>query len=84
MRTHPTGIGCAQFFLGATINGGRRTAYYDTEDATGKIRITPVRVCVLCVRAVMCPCVCPAAVCDTEYATGKIRIITPARVALER
>ncbi|KAG1668300.1 hypothetical protein FOA52_011197 [Chlamydomonas sp. UWO 241] len=34
-------IGCAQFFLGATINGERRTAYYDTENPTGKIRITP-------------------------------------------
>ncbi len=33
---------CSTQFIGATLNGVKKTAYFDTNFATGKIRITPL------------------------------------------
>ncbi|GFH27625.1 DUF3707 domain-containing protein, partial [Haematococcus lacustris] len=34
---------CSTVFMGATINGQTKTAYFDTQFATGKVRVTAVR-----------------------------------------
>ena len=38
----PADTTCAPHFVGATLNGKKRTAYFDTGFPTGKIRITPL------------------------------------------
>eukprot|EP00955_Chlamydomonas_euryale_P077911 363049-Chlamydomonas_euryale.AAC.35 len=74
------GIACAQYFRGATVNGERRTAYFDTNFATGKIRITPIKlapgqvdgsIVVLTVANVANSCDSVATLCENQDGTCK-------------